>query len=236
MLIFRVLSDFVRDDMSDQAFPYLAQLLMPVLYGLFSNPSTLLAIRSGAVKIVAEFVEIIYMVKEEHPEGNSCIHTFYSFSVVSTYLEPIIEIWTPGLLQVISSHDNNQGDLLQIKIQSLRTVVKLVRAFPKHMDKVIPAFLDKIWGGLEAAAQGFQNDFVHISHDDFDDSAEKNGCEDEEGDVSGIEAFIYTSLEFVELVAKKKSVRAGVAASLNKMVSVLVGYLQLTVPVVIGYI
>lgn len=71
----RFLSEFVREDMSDKAFAYLAPNLLPALFSIFTNPASNVELRSGAVGIIGEFVQVIYMVKEEHPEGKrSLLH------------------------------------------------------------------------------------------------------------------------------------------------------------------
>ena len=62
----KVLSDFIRDDLSDTAFPAIAPVLMPELVRVFENVE---GVRGDVIGIIREFVEVIYMVKEEHPEG-----------------------------------------------------------------------------------------------------------------------------------------------------------------------
>ncbi|KAI8930316.1 armadillo-type protein [Entophlyctis helioformis] len=74
----RVLAEFVRDDISEQQFPSLAPVLMPELLAIFTNeqafsPRT----RSKAVVILRDFIEMIFIVKGEHP-GVAALDTGYS--------------------------------------------------------------------------------------------------------------------------------------------------------------
>ena len=64
----RVLSDFVRDDLSDIHFTQVAPILLPELYRLFRGnlePS----LRARIISTLSEFVEIIYMIKDESANG-----------------------------------------------------------------------------------------------------------------------------------------------------------------------
>ena len=82
----RFLSEFVREDMSDKAFAYLAPNLLPALFSIFTNPASNVEFRSGAVGIIGEFVQFIYMVKEEHPEGKKRSLLHYPSIVTNTLL------------------------------------------------------------------------------------------------------------------------------------------------------
>jgi hypothetical protein len=105
-----VLGEFVRDDISDLQFPIVAPILLPALYNIYKNDQVYNPkLRSKAVSIVRDFIEMIYMVKDEYPDA------------VSRYLNPILSVWMPDLIetmQLVSDPDTSmiKGDALKVFI------------------------------------------------------------------------------------------------------------------------
>lgn len=127
----KVLSDFIRDDLSDTAFPAIAPVLMPELVRVFENVE---GVRGDVIGIIREFVEVIYMVKEEHPEGISIDLTL----VVNNYLQPLVGMWEvifQGLLRLPTNSEN-----VHLKNEALKAVVSITRAFPKETEYLVLDF------------------------------------------------------------------------------------------------
>lgn len=105
----KVLGEFVKDDISDISFPYVAPLLLPALIQIFKSPATYPPkIRAKSVTIIKDFIEIIYMVNEEHPEA------------VSGYIEPIVQDWVPALLEALQGESTASNICICIKNEALK--------------------------------------------------------------------------------------------------------------------
>ncbi|KAJ3324796.1 Importin 9 [Boothiomyces sp. JEL0866] len=198
-----VLTNFVRDDLSDQAFPQVAPVLLPELYKIFTGnyPSNL---RGKAVAICKDFVEMIYMVKEEHPDS------------VSNYLVPFISVWTDTFIQILKESDD-----VIVKNQVLLIVVKLVRAFPKQMANYIMIFMEIIWN----EATSLKNSYLQNYINDNNELAEEV---DSDGETHSISTILYSCFDYIQQVCRKKAVKPLFEKSLKDIFRVLLVYLQIT--------
>lgn len=87
----RVLAEFIRDDITDQQFPHIAPVLIPELYQLFTRTSFSPSIRARCLVIFRDFAEILFMIKEEHPEA------------IVNYLEPMLPSWMSAFKSVLGN-------------------------------------------------------------------------------------------------------------------------------------
>jgi importin-9 len=76
--------------------------------------------------------------------------------------------------------------------------------------------VDAIWTDLEHILRVYQVEYV------------QGDCDDDESDGVGISAVVYSSLDFIQLVARKKIVRPILLQHLNKLSNILMVYLQIT--------
>ncbi|KAJ3272055.1 Importin 9 [Terramyces sp. JEL0728] len=198
-----VLTDFVRDDLSDLAFPQVAPILLPELYKIFTGnyPSNL---RAKAVSICKDFVEMIYMVKEEHPEA------------VPNYLEPFITVWVGTFTQILKESDN-----IQIKNQVLLIIVKLVRAFPKQMSSYIMPFMETIWNEATTLKTAYQENYIKNNNEVAEEV-------DSDGETHSLNTILYSCFDYIQQVCRKKAVKPLLENSLPDIFRVLLVYLQIT--------
>ncbi|KAJ2997787.1 Importin 9 [Globomyces sp. JEL0801] len=215
----RVLADFVRDDLSDLSFPSVAPTLLPELFAIYSNESMPVKIRTRSVAIVREFIELIYMVKEEHPQ------------VIENYLEPLLNIWLQGFIQMLEQPTSPEN--LPIKNEVLRTVVKLVRAFPKKTTPFIAGFMNIIWNELLQLQSAYQQQYLCPSQNQYQ---EADDDADSDGETHSIETILYSLLDFIQLVARKKAVRLTIEQNLPQMFKVLLIYLQITTAMEVNWL
>jgi importin-9 len=135
----RVLSDFIRDDLSDSIFPTIAPVLMPELIRVFENVD---GVKGDVIGIVREFVEVIYMVKEEHPEGiHWCFKLRYYnefILVVENYLKPLVEMWKGNFQKLLKLPTVVEN--VHLKNEALKAVVSISRAFPKETEFLVLDF------------------------------------------------------------------------------------------------
>jgi hypothetical protein len=199
----QVLGDFVRDDLTDLAFPVVAPVLMPKLFELFTSENVPVEIRANCIGIVSEFADIIYMVKEEHPE------------VVQSYLEPLLRQWMDGFLSILQMPLNE--NTAEMKSETLKAIVKLVRAFPKQMNGMVSTFLEIAWKELVNLQKTYQEQFVEASVEPYSDKESQH-----------LESIIYSALDFIQMVARKKSGKSVIGGALKDMLAVIMTYLQIT--------
>lgn len=100
----RVLTEFIREDITDEQFPYIAPTLLPELYAVFcreevcvlcldlaklksshispiTNQTYSNTIRAKCLGIFRDFSETLFMMKEERPD------------VLVNYLAPMLPAW-----------------------------------------------------------------------------------------------------------------------------------------------
>ncbi|KAJ3310538.1 Importin 9 [Boothiomyces sp. JEL0838] len=198
-----VLTNFVRDDLSDLAFPQIAPILLPELYKIFTGnyPSNL---RGKAVSICKDFVEMIYMVKEEYPEA------------VTNYLVPFINLWMNTFTQILKESDD-----IMIKNQVLLIVVKLVRAFPKEMGNYVTIFMEIIWNEATTLKIPYQKNYIE-ENNEFAEEV------DSDGETHSTSTILYSCFDYIQQVCRKKAVKPLFEKSLHDIFRVLLVYLQIT--------
>ncbi|KAH9253048.1 hypothetical protein BASA81_009053 [Batrachochytrium salamandrivorans] len=218
----RVLVEFVRDDISDQQFPAVASILLPELFYIFSNAEIYTArMRAKSVAILRDFIEMIFMVKEEHPE------------VVGNYLDPLIVMWIGGFQTIMS--EEYRAEHIAIKNEVLRTVVKIARGFPKQIMPYMPQLMQLAWEDLQRLSDCYEADYIMMT---ADLSSVNESCEiDSDGETLGLETILLSLVEFSQLAIRKKALRpmflgpavAGGQHSMLKMfILVCLRYMRIT--------
>ncbi|KAI8821647.1 armadillo-type protein [Fimicolochytrium jonesii] len=216
----RVLAEFVRDDLTDTHFPYIAPALLPELHRIFADVNTHPRDRSRALAVFRDFSAMIYTVSEEHP------------NVISLYLDPVIPRWMATFKEILSFVET-PAETVPVKHEILRTLCKLLKQFPKLMATYITEFLEPIWNHLVA----LQPQYVRERVNPDDDVIETEDV-DSDGEILGFESLLYSLLEFMQIVAKKRHLRhffsSGVSGAreagqlLPQLVGVCLTYLQIT--------
>ncbi|KAJ3178224.1 Importin 9 [Geranomyces variabilis] len=219
--VMRVLAEFMRDDLTDQHFEYFAPALLPELLRIFSNANDYRPRdRARALGVFRDFTAILYFVSEEHPQS------------VLNYLDPVLPSWMEAFLKILST-PNISTDLLPVKHEVLRTLCNLIKQFPKSMSAYTPRFVEPIWQHLLHFQDKYLCELVNVSQD-----YHRTEDVDSDGEVLGFESLLYSLLEFMKLVAKKKAFRhlfslkntpgQVVANLLPDLVAVCLTYFQIT--------
>ncbi|KAI9103094.1 armadillo-type protein [Phlyctochytrium arcticum] len=185
----RVLTEFVRDDLTDQHIPYVAPSLLPELHRIFASSEYSPRDRSRALGMFRDFSEIVYMVSEEHPH------------VVASYIEPLLPTWIESFKAVLSTTDV-PAEALPIKHEVLRTLCTLSNHFSKSISPHTILLLEPVWNHLVALQSQYLQERVNPPSDGRDIVDV-----DSDGEVLGIESLLYSLFEFIQLAARKKPVR-----------------------------
>ncbi|RKO89834.1 armadillo-type protein, partial [Blyttiomyces helicus] len=218
----RVLTELVRDCLSDQHFPLVAPGLIPELHRIFCSENVYTPrVRARSLIIFREFADAIFMMNDEQ---NGAI----------TYLEPLIPLWTTEFQKVLAKPEI-MPDEVPLCRQILTTIVKLVRNFPKQMSPYLVTFLEPIWIHLVKIQPRYTAEIIESEPDENDEV-------DSDGEIHGIESLLFSLFEYVKIVARKSALRHMFttvadgdpkrkipADFLNKLVALLLNFMQISV-------
>ncbi|KAI8909039.1 armadillo-type protein [Gorgonomyces haynaldii] len=212
----QVLEDFVKDDMSDHHFPSVAPILVPALHQITGNEVYPPPVRARAIKIISDFVDTIFMVKEEHPE------------VIESYLEPLLKLWIPGLTMFVGQPATEQS--LPLKIESLKTIVKIFQNFPKESVSYQQAIVETVWNNLLTLESIYHQKYVQPTQDQWNEVVESpDGWE--------LNQLVFSSLDLVQFISKRKHFKSLFADQqfMDRLMSCLVTFLQITAQSEMGW-
>ncbi|ORX50392.1 ARM repeat-containing protein [Piromyces finnis] len=193
-----VLSEFIRNDITDQQFPIVAPVLFPELFKIFNeeklySPQT----RARAVAIMRDFVEMLYTLKEEHPDA------------AQYYLGPVLDNWMTNMLILLKSNPNTEFGDYGLRLEVLNLVCKLLETFPKMISKYVIEYIPVVWSHITNLSSKYIEDVVNDGEGEF---AEEHS----DGESFGMENFLYILFEFFNLLASKKPFKSLFTTNLKK--------------------
>jgi hypothetical protein len=184
----QVLSEFVRDDLSDNQFPHIAPVLIPVLLSIFNSNSCTAEIRAKSVSIIRNFIEMINMVRDEYPEA------------LSSYLDPILRTWMPGFAATLDSEFNPEE--IMVFNEVLRTVLKIFQLFPKNTLAYTVEFFGLTWKALALLQKEYCKQYIYVAKDSWSDEYE---LINQESELCSLETVIISMIEIIQLLSKKST-------------------------------
>jgi hypothetical protein len=158
---------------------------------------------------------------------------FMTIVVVKGYLDPILQAWTPGILQVLNLPlpSTSCSPIISLKANVLKTICTLARVFPKNLEAVglKSEILNSVWKLVEDCGKLYQKFDVHSEDLDHTTSSMENvGEESDDSDQSGLDSLIYQGLDYLDIASKSKGEKRKLGAGLDSMIPVLLSYLQIT--------
>jgi hypothetical protein len=113
-------------------------------------------------------------------------------------------------------------------LEVVRTIVKLVRAFPKQTQGFLIPFMEPIWNQLRSFSDKY-------SPENDADALELDVGVDSDGEIVGYEALLFSMIEYIGLATRKRKLRSlmskgkGTAGDfIILLVQVLIKYMQIT--------
>jgi len=193
-----VLSEFIRNDITDQQFPIVAPVLFPELFKIFNeeklySPQT----RARAVAIMRDFVEMLNTVKEEHPDA------------AQFYLGPVLDDWMTNMLLFLKSSPSTEFGDYGLRLEVLNLVCKLLETFPKMVSKYVTEYIPVVWAHITSLSSRYVEEVVNDGDGEF---AEEHS----DGESFGMENFLYILFEFFNLLASKKPFKPLFTTNLKK--------------------
>ncbi|TPX42783.1 hypothetical protein SeMB42_g04991 [Synchytrium endobioticum] len=188
----RVMTDFVRDDITDQQFPYITPILLPEMLRILNDGQTHQArIRSRAVVIFREFMNLLYMMAEQGGNTDS-----------EDWIRNYVPGWLDSFNKIMANPDTPNHEL-GLKLEVIRSINTLVEYFPKYMNEYLQSILSQVWNHMQVLSD--RHVVESINQSEIPD--EREADVDSDGHVVALDSLMYSLFEFVESVSTKKALR-----------------------------
>ncbi|KAG0261216.1 hypothetical protein BG011_001257 [Mortierella polycephala] len=186
----RVLTEFVNKDITHVQLPLVAPVLFPeLLRVLVTEQLYSHATRSRCASIFRNAVEMLYTIKEEHPEA------------VKTYLTPIIGQWNEAFIAILNKRtaDIPEVEVAEwgLKTEILKCINLSTQGFPKLMAPYILQVLSAVWQDLQHLRPRYLSEHVNAN-----DGAGES-FQDSDGETIGFESLLFVQFEFIQMACRR---------------------------------
>ncbi|KAG0255861.1 hypothetical protein DFQ27_006018 [Actinomortierella ambigua] len=193
----RVLAEFVNKDITHVQLPLVAPVLFPELLRiLVSDQLYSAATRSRCASIFRSAVEMLYTIKDEHPEA------------IKTYLAPIIGLWNEAFISVLGkraeSHDEQVAEW-GLKAEIIRCINLSIQGFPKLMSPYLITILSAVWHDLVHLRARYVQEYVNSESD-----GASGGYQDSDGETIGFESLLFVQFELFQLACRRRKLTQSV--------------------------
>ncbi|EPS40195.1 hypothetical protein H072_5978 [Dactylellina haptotyla CBS 200.50] len=154
--LLKVLTDLVEDGFSEDQFFPVAHQLVEVLYHVATSEARPSTIRSLAVQAVRSCIELLEMVKDGHPGP---VEQF-AIKVVDVWMAFFIQVLEKPYLQLADGTSEEYNGLVTLKLQTYKTISKIVSVFPNTMSKYMTKLFQATWSELSTSKDRYVKDFV----------------------------------------------------------------------------
>ncbi|KAF9426444.1 hypothetical protein BGZ94_006510 [Podila epigama] len=218
----RVLAEFVNKDITHVQLPLVAPVLFPELLRiLLSEQLYSHATRSRCAAIFRNAVEMLYTIKEEHPEA------------VKMYLTPIIGQWTEAFIVILNKRTADVPEIevseWGLKTEILKCINLAVQGFPKLMAPYLLQILSAVWNDVQHLRPRYLSQYVNTS----DGTGET--FQDSDGEIIGFEFLLFVQFEFIQMASKRRKLTQtaflghdGNSGILHELVWITLNYMQMT--------
>ncbi|KAG0356145.1 hypothetical protein BG005_004912 [Podila minutissima] len=218
----RVLAEFVNKDITHVQLPLVAPVLFPELLRiLMSEQLYSHATRSRCASIFRSAVEMLYTIKEEHPEA------------VKMYLTPIIGQWNEAFVTILNKRTAEVPEIevaeWGLKTEILKCINLSIQGFPKLMAPYLLQILSAVWNDVLHLRPRYLSEYVNTS----DGTGES--FQDSDGEIIGFEFLLFVQFEFIQMACKRRKLTQsafvgedGKSGILHELVWVTLNYMQMT--------
>lgn len=184
--------DLVNDGFSDEQFFSTAKDLIQVVYGVAVHGSRNFSIRALAVHVFFACIEMLEMVKEDHP------------SAVNDFAKEILDLWVPFFVGTLSgsfpeTDDHTFDGVVTLRIQVIRTIMQIRKVFGSLLAPFLGQVFAVTWQELNTVKDRYVRDFV---------------INESEGKLVDLDSLPYSldllvleQLDFIQTCLKNKPVR-----------------------------
>ncbi|KAF8937564.1 armadillo-type protein [Dissophora ornata] len=190
----RVLAEFVSKDITHVQLPSIAPVLFPELLRILSSDQIYShATRSRCASIFRNAVEMLYTIKEEHPEA------------VKAYLTPIFNQWNDAFLAILNERTTKVPEIEEaewgLKTEILKCINLSVQGFPKLTASYILPVLSAVWQDLLHLRSRYLRENVGSSSD-----AAGHTFQDSDGETIGFEGLLFVQLDFIQTACRRRKI------------------------------
>ncbi|KAG0198042.1 Importin 9 [Mortierella sp. GBA30] len=195
----RVLAEFVSKDITHNQLPIIIPVLFPELLRILSSdqvypPST----RSRCVSIFRSAVDMLFTIKEEHPEA------------VRTYLAPIFDQWNNVFLAVLNKSSGMDAAEWGLKAEIIRCIVLSIQGFPKLTAPYVLPVLAAVWKDVVQLRPRYISECVSTNTDSTADV-----CQDSEGESVGLQSLLFAQFEFIQMACHRRKITQSTIVGLD---------------------
>ncbi|CAG8449022.1 6245_t:CDS:10 [Ambispora gerdemannii] len=209
----RVLTEFVDQEVTENQFSQIAPILFPELFRiLHSNELYSFKIRARAVSIFKHCLEILVMLKEEHPEATE--------SFITPILPQWLQLFVNTLKKRTTGDERLEYEEYGLKLEIIKCINFSIPHYPKLVSPHLISSLEAIWTDLSK--------YVRQSSDSTDYYYESDG------EPIGFEHLLYAQFEFIGLCIRKKTTQNvfignnGEATLLKEIIWIIIEYMKMT--------
>ncbi|KAI1299168.1 hypothetical protein EDD11_006488 [Mortierella claussenii] len=180
------------------------------------------ATRSRCASIFRNAVEMLYAMKEEHPEA------------VKAYLAPILGQWNDAFLTIMNKRTTDDPEIevaeWGLKTEVLKCINLSIQGFPKLTAAYVLPVLSAVW-----------QDVVHLreryirEHVDSNADAAGQSFQDSDGETIGFVPLLYVQFDFIQMACRRRRVtqeafigQDGKSGILHELVWNTLSYMQMT--------
>ncbi|KAG0235968.1 hypothetical protein BGW42_004423 [Actinomortierella wolfii] len=218
----RVLAEFVNKDITHVQLPHVAPVLFPELLRILISDSIYSpATRSRCASIFRSAVEMLYTIKDEHPEA------------IKMYLAPIIGQWNEAFIGVLSKRAESQDAQVAewgLKAEIIRCINLSIQGFPKLMSPYLITILSAVWQDLVHLRPRYIQEHVNSETD-----ATGEAYQDSDGETIGFESLLFVQFELFQLACRRRKLTQSVfvgedgkSGIMHQLVWNALSYLQMT--------
>lgn len=233
----KVLSDLVDDSLSEDAFFAVARDIVKVVYDIAVSETQKPIRRALAVSIFRGTFDIMDMVKDEHgPE-------------VKGFADEVLTAWSPFFMEIMkkslpprpkgeedegyeSGRDHNAwGGIIALKLQVIKTLMKIRSVFPQLLLPQSPALFSATWDELSLLQSQYKDMYV--------DNDAQGRLEDADGLPYTLDFLVLEELDFLQSCLRAPPVQkeleskiqenSGVSATpwVMEVMKLAIGYAQI---------
>ncbi|KAF9103924.1 hypothetical protein BGX29_002731 [Mortierella sp. GBA35] len=219
----RVLAEFVSKDVTHVQLPTIAPVLFPELLRILVSEQTYShATRSRCVAIFRSAVDMLYTIKEEHPDA------------VKEYLSPIFSQWNDAFITILNKRTtvNPEIEVAEwgLKLDIIKCINMSVQGFPKLTASYILPVLSAVWQEILYLRPKYIAENIATNGDISGFS-----FQDSDGDNIGFEALLVVQFEFIQIACRRRKLtqavflgQEGQPGILEELVWNTLSYMQMT--------
>ncbi|KAJ5893746.1 Armadillo-like helical [Penicillium taxi] len=200
----KVLLDLVDTGFSDEQFFNVARDLVSSLFAVATSQSRRPILRALSVAVFRSCFDTLEMVMEQHK------------AAIKQFVDEVLSGWSPYFVETLKAplpqppteeEYNKSGEVasqwrgvVALKMQVVKTLMKIRMVFPGLMTALSPEFFSVIWTELNNALPIFSNFFV--------ENERQNRLEDADGLPYSLDLLVLEELDIIQTLLKAPPVKA----------------------------